>query len=252
MINVVIVEKKATDSHLLKKLLGEVCPSVEIHGIACDISSGYALILKIEPDLVFLDIELSGGNGFDLLEQLTPLAFEVIFITASNEYALKAFKYNAVDYLLKPVIQTELVHAVQRAEARIRNRSSGLSGNEFSTGSKALGTASKIGLPIQDGFVFLDPKEITRCEASGAYSTIYYGQGKKLLLSKNLKELEVLLHHRIFCRVHHSCIINLDKVNKYFRGKGGEIEMEDGSVVAVSARKKKNFLDKYSLYTQHG
>jgi two-component system LytT family response regulator len=252
MINAVIVENKATGSPLLKKLLSECCPSVEIHGIACDISTGYALILEIEPDLVFLDTELSDGNGFDLLERLSPLAFEVIFITASNEYALKAFKYNAVDYLLKPVIEAELIHAVQRAAARTHTRSSGFPGNESPTVDKATGAASKICLPIQDGFVFLDPKEITWCEANGAYSTIYYGQGKKLLLSKSLKELEALLNHRMFCRVHHSCIINLDKVNKYFRGKGGEIEMEDGSVVPVSVRKKKSFLDNYSLHTQYG
>jgi two-component system LytT family response regulator len=105
----------------------------------------------------------------------------------------------------------------------------------------------KIGFPVREGLVFLSAHEITWCQASGAYSVIYYGAGKKLLLSKNLAELESLLNTNIFFRVHHSAIINLYKVARYFRGKGGEVEMEDGSLVAVSAQKKKLLLERYTL-----
>jgi two-component system LytT family response regulator len=107
--------------------------------------------------------------------------------------------------------------------------------------------ARKIGFPVREGFVFLSPHDITWCQASGAYSVIYYGTGKKLLLSKNLTELESVLHASTFFRVHHSAIINLNKVTRYFRGKGGEVEMEDGSVVSVSAQKKKLLLERYTL-----
>lgn len=105
----------------------------------------------------------------------------------------------------------------------------------------------KIGLPVREGYVFLYPHEIIWCQANGAYSTIYYGAGKKLLLSKNLTELEPILHNSVFFRVHHSAIINLNKVIRYFRGKGGEVEMEDGSIVSVSAQKKKLLLERYTL-----
>jgi two-component system, LytTR family, response regulator len=122
-----------------------------------------------------------------------------------------------------------------------------LSRPHFLEEAPAAAPARKIGLPVREGFVFLYPHEITWCQANGAYSTIYYGAGKKLLLSKNLTELEPLLHASMFFRVHHSAIINLGKVTRYFRGKGGEVEMEDGSIVSVSAQKKKLLLERYTL-----
>jgi two-component system, LytTR family, response regulator len=105
----------------------------------------------------------------------------------------------------------------------------------------------KIGMPVRDGFVFLAAHDIIRCEAQGAYSMVYYGAGKKLMLSKNLSEMEVLLQHHIFFRTHQSAIINVEKIHRYFRGKGGEVEMEDGSLVPVSAQRKRSFLEKLAI-----
>ncbi len=249
MIKAVIVEDELKNISVLKKLLAELCPTVDITGVAENAEIAYTKIQELRPDLIFLDIEMPYGNGFDLLERFNPISFEVIFITAYSQYALKAFKYNSIDYLLKPIDENELVQAVARAEKRIESSSINANLQEFIRGIK-LYTPVKIGLPTQEGFVFINPESIIRCEADGAYSNIHYGDGKKLMVSKNLRELESLLSDAIFCRVHHSYIVNLNRVKKYLRGKGGEIEMEDGSLIPVSVRKKSDFLNHYNLINQ--
>jgi two-component system LytT family response regulator len=187
------------------------------------------------------------GTGFDLLEKIKPITFEVIFITAYNQYAIKAFKYNTIDYLLKPIDEDELISAVARAQDRIFNKTKNNDLLSFLANHKYKESTTKIGLPTQEGFVFINTESIIRCEADGAYSYVYCDQGKNLVVSKNLKELEAILDENLFCRVHHSHIINIDCVKKYTRGKGGEIEMEDGSIIQVSARKRSYFLEKYKL-----
>lgn len=246
MTKAIIVEDEQKNISVLKKLISDLCPNIEICGTALDAESGYKLIQELKPALVFLDIEMPYGSGFDLLERLKTISFEVIFVTAYNQYALKAFKYNSVDYLLKPIDEQDLVNAVKRAEDRIRNKVSNEHLQQF---LKSFKTASlqKVGLPTHEGYVFIDPSGIIRCEADGAYTNIFYGINNKLMVSKNLKEMEPLLDANIFCRVHHSHIVNLNFVKKYFRGKGGEVEMEDGSIIQVSARKKSDFLEKYNL-----
>lgn len=246
MIKALIVEDEQKNVSVLKKLLNTLCPDIEVCGTAEDAQSGQKLIEELKPELVFLDIEMPYGSGFDMLERLRTISFEVIFVTAYNQYALKAFKYNSVDYLLKPIDEQDLVNAVKRAEDRIRNKVSNDNLQQFLKRFRAT-SLQKVGLPTHEGYVFIDPSEIVRCEADGAYTNIHYGQNNKLMVSKNLKEMEPLLDENIFCRVHHSHIVNLNFVKKYYRGKGGEVEMEDGSIIQVSARKKSDFLEKYNL-----
>jgi two-component system LytT family response regulator len=247
MISVVIVEDEQKNVNILSRLLEEHCPSLEIKGAAGDVIKGYELIKKEKPDLIFLDIEMPYGNGFDLLDQLKPLTFEVIFITAFNHYAIQAFKYNSIDYLLKPIDEIDLKRAIERAEERIRNKSLNENLLNFLKELKQQSAPNKIGLPTQDGYLFIYPEKIIRCEADGAYTFIYHSENEKLIVSKSLKEFESMLDPAIFCRVHHSHIININFVKKYQRGKGGYLELEDGSHIEVSARKKNDFLDKYKI-----
>ncbi|MES2730589.1 MAG: LytTR family DNA-binding domain-containing protein [Bacteroidota bacterium] len=252
MIRAVIVEDEPKNAIVLTQLLTDHCPEVVVQGVEGDCLKAYTLINEIRPELIFLDIEIQRGTGFDLLDQLQPIGFEVIFITAFHHYAIQAFKYNSIDYLLKPIDEDELVQAVERAQNRIRNR---VVNENLLAFLKTLASPSplsparpaKVGFPTLEGYVFLFPHQIIRCEASGAYTFIYCTGNEKLVISKSLKEIESLLDQNVFCRVHHSQLINLSFVKKYHRGKGGYLELEDGTYVEVSARKKNDFLERCKL-----
>jgi two-component system LytT family response regulator len=195
---------------------------------------------------VFLDIEMPFGNAFDLLDKLTPVNFQVIFVTAFDNYALKAFRYYALDYLLKPVDIEELKTAVKKAGERVREKNMSQKLDVFlQTLKPAKSNLQKIGLPTNDGLIFTNIEDIVRCEASGSYTIIYLQDKQKFVVSKSLKEYEDLLPEDIFCRVHHSHIVNLTYVKKYFKGRGGYIEMSDGSSIEVATRKRDEFLAKF-------
>ena len=197
--------------------------------------------------MVFLDIEMPYGNGFDLLDKLSPITFEVIFITAFNNYAVKAFKYAAVDYILKPVNINELKDAVQKVARRqqekiVNSRITSLLNNLKPENSNA----QKIGLSTNEEFYFEEIKNIMYLEASGSYAVVFTKDGNKKTVSKNLKEFEDILPDNVFCRVHHSYIINTNFIKKYYKGRGGYVEMEDGANIAISVRKKEYFLEKFT------
>jgi two-component system LytT family response regulator len=247
MITAIHVEDEPRNLELLESLLKIHCSDlVNLVGNARNNQDAAELIRSVKPQLVYLDIELNRGNAFELLEELNEtddLNFQVIFITAFNEYAVKAFRYNAIDYLLKPISIDELKEATMRAF----NKVSQLSGNDDVLMAlnqlKTNLNITKIGVPVADGVLFIKTDEIVRMEASGSYAVIYLADGKKITSTKNLKDFETVLPEGIFFRVHHSWIINLKFLRKYYRGKSSYMEMEDGSTVAVSIRKKGKFLD---------
>lgn len=242
----VIVDDEPGNIVTLTELLKTYCPEVIVDGTAPDIVKGYDLVKKVNPDVVFLDIEMPYGNAFDLLNRLAPVNFEVIFITAFNDYAVKAFKYAALDYILKPVNLVELKAAVDKASRRleeknINNRIASLLAN-----LKPENQANqKIGLPTNDGFYFEDVNNIMHLEAAGSYTYIFTKGKKKELVSKSLKEFEDVLPESNFCRVHHSYIININFVKKYYKGRGGYVEMDDGTTVEIAVRKKDDFFTKF-------
>jgi two-component system LytT family response regulator len=186
------------------------------------------------------------GNGFDLLNALMPIDFEVIFVTAFDKYMLQALKYSALDYLLKPVNIEELKAAVQNAEQRIKknsiNQQLSILLENFKKQDSAL---KKIAVPTANGFDFILIEDIVRCEAQGAYTRIYLRDSKKLLVSKPLKDYENLLPGNIFLRVHNSHLVNLNFIKKYNRGRGGYIEMDDGTTLEVATRRKDEFLNRF-------
>lgn len=238
----IIIDDEKKGREILKSLIETYCKEVEIIAQASNADEGFELIQKHEPDVVFLDVEMPSGDGFSLLERFNEITFQIIFTAAFDEYAIKAIKFHALDYLLKPIDIDELRVAVENVkkalqeDRKVDNRyGEMLQSRKENTG--------KLALPIKDGIVYLSISEIVRVESDGAYSIFYTDCGKKHLSSKNLGEYEEILPAYGFFRVHRSHIINVKKVKKFIRSDGKFIEMEDGSRVEIARRKKDEFLE---------
>ena len=246
MINALIVDDEPKNIRILQGLLDKSCPDVTIVGEAISAETAIPLIRDKNPDLVFLDIEMPYGNAFDLLDKIMPVNFEIIFITAFDDYTLKAFKYSALDYLLKPVSIDELKIAVFKAKERIRfkNINAQLQNLVFNI-NKTNASLQKIALPCNDGLVFVLLSEIIRFEAKGGYTHVYVSNNQKYISSRIIKDYEELLPEDIFFRIHNSHIINLNFVKKYHKGRGGMIEMADNAMIEVAIRRKDEFLARF-------
>lgn len=242
MINAVIIEDKAVNAKTLQAMVRNYCPSVNIVGMAGNVDNAFVLLCQHVPGLAFLDIEMPGGSGFDLLRKFETVPFEVIFTTAYNQYAIEAFEENALDYLLKPINISNLQRAVAKAEKQIALKKSNEQVTQYLKSFQKL-APGKISLPTIDGYLFIAPQEIIRCEASGSYSNFYMSSGKKIVVSMLLKKCEDLLPSELFLRIHNSHIVNIQFVQQYIRGRGGYLVMQDGSRVDVAASRKQDFLD---------
>jgi two-component system LytT family response regulator len=243
MIRAVHIEDEPRNIELLASLIQTHCGSqVTLTGNAKNIPDAIDLIKNKNPQLVYLDIELNKGNAFELLEELKGFNFQVIFITAFNDYAVKAFRHNAVDYLLKPISINELKEATAKAVEKINNSSINTNILDTLKELKLNIGNQKIGVPVNDGVVFINAEDIIRCEANGSYSIFYLSGKKTITTTKSLKEIEGILLFSNFVRVHNSWIINTNYIKKYYRGKNSYAEMEDGSIVTISLRKKGDFL----------
>jgi two-component system LytT family response regulator len=232
-------EKKGRDT--LNLLIEKYCQDVKVVALAQSADEGYSLVKQHQPDVVFLDIEMPNGNGFSFLEKFDTINFKVIFTTAYDNYAIKAIKYHALDYILKPIDIDELKNAVESAKKFIDKPAEGQI-REFLV-SRKLESDNKLGLPVKDGIAYVNVADIIRIESDGSYSTIYLTAAQKYVVSKNLKEYEDILPVSLFFRVHKSHIINIKRVKKYIRTDGAYVEMDDGSVVEISRRKKDDFLE---------
>jgi two-component system LytT family response regulator len=239
----IIVDDEPNAVDFISSIIGEYCPDLEVVGKASNVSEGIQKIQETKPDLVFLDVEMPNGTGFDLLAHFPEKDFDVVFITAFNHYAIKAIKFSAVDYILKPINITEFIEAVKSV---IHKRSTSyMQSNE---GFKALmenlksAYPSRLAIPTADGMEYLNPKDIIRIEADRSYSWFYLAGNRKILVSRHLKEFQDLLGDRYFFRPHNSFLINLKYVRKYVRKEGGYIEMQDGAQIPVSRNRKDLFL----------
>ncbi|MEE4256536.1 MAG: LytTR family DNA-binding domain-containing protein [Bacteroidales bacterium] len=243
ILKTVIVDDEQDAVNFIESIAKEYCPNIEIVGKAYSAIEGVEVISKVKPDLVFLDVEMPHGSGFDLLAGFPEKEFDVIFITAFNHYAIRAIKFSAVDYILKPININEFIDAVKRVEES-RKEKKGTSTN-FQTLFENLQTAipSRLAIPTSNGMEYLNTREIIRVEADRSYSWFYMENGDKFLVSRNLKEYQELLSDRNFFRTHNSHLINLEHVKKYIRHEGGYIEMTDGSNVPISRGKKDLFLE---------
>ena len=239
MIRSVIIDDEEKGRNTLRNFLTKYCNNISVVAEGDCVKSGLEKISSYNPDLVFLDIQMPDGTGFNLLEQIKEINFKVIFVTAYDQYALKAFKFSAIDYLLKPIDPEKLIEAVNRLSdfediKSINNKLEVLVGNK--------NRFEKIALPTVNGVHLVKIKDIIRCESDSNYTTIFLASGKKILVTKTLKEYDEMLTPMHFYRVHQSHLINLAFVEKYHKGEGGFVIMEDGSEIEVARRRKEGFL----------
>lgn len=234
-------EKKSRDA--LVHLLAQNCPEVEIAGFAENVKDAAEALPKVQPDLIFLDVMLPDGSGFDVLEKLHGLQAGLIFTTASEKFAIKAIKYSALDYLLKPIEAAELKAAVQKVVERKNALTTDKNlASLLENIKKSEEQYSKITLPTGNAYEVVAVKDIVRCEANDNYTNIYLAGGKKFLVSGTLKHYEELLPEKDFVRVHHSHLINMNHMLRFLKEDGGYAVMSDGSKVEISRRKKEDFM----------
>jgi two-component system LytT family response regulator len=248
MIKAVVVDDEDKSRDTLLALLDKYCPQVRVVATAVNVAEGINAISNHQPDLVFLDVEMPDGTGFDLLEQLSPVAFEIIFTTAFNQYAIRAIRSSALDFLLKPVVSEDLITAVSRFELKKQSHNSNDQIKVLLSNIKELkGALHKIAIPASDGLVLLDINDIVRLEADGSYTRFITMHGNHLI-SRTMKEYDDMLSGNNFLRVHHGHLINIHHVKKYVRGEGGYLVMVDGTSVPVSVRKKAEVVEKLSMF----
>lgn len=247
MISVVIVDDVKKSRETLEQMLLNYCPHTEVVGKAGSAKDAYKLITETKPQLVLLDIEMPNGTGFDLLEMFDQIFFEVIFTTAFDQYALKAIKFCALDYLLKPIDIKELIQSIHKAGERLGNQNDKGNFSHLLTNLKHKNSpTNKLALPTHEGLVFIVVQNIIRCVAEGNYTSIFFKDGKRIMTTRKIKDFEELLADHQFFRVHRSHLVNLNYIEKYFKGDGGYVVMVDGSSIDVARRKKEDFLERLS------
>lgn len=243
MITAIIIDDELKGRDALRKKLQGYCPQVQLVGEAANGEEGLKLIQKFNPEIVFLDIEMPRMNGFEMLHNLPFKNFHLIFTTAYDQYAIKAFKYAAFDYLLKPIDIEELQSAIKKVELQpvhlnhTQERLETLQQN-FTENFHL----HKIAIPTMEGLLFFNLSDIIYLQAESNYSTIYFKEHPKLLTTKTLRDFEEILPPNIFYRSHHSYIINLNYIKRYIKGDGGQIEMVNGHVVDLARSRKEEFM----------
>lgn len=239
IIRAVLIDDEPDAIQALRTLLEKYCEGVEVVGTAPSALKGLQVIQSVQPDLVFLDIEMPHGGGFDLLEGLGEHSMQVIFVTAYNRYAVKAIRASAMDYLLKPVDLDELMEAVNRARKLVHKIADP---GVLATNLKA-GKIEKLTIPTRDGYRYLAKDQIVRLEAEGSYTRIIVLNSAPLVVSRGLKEYATLLEADGFVRVHNSHLVNIHQVEAFSRSDGGFLLMADGSKVNIARSKKELVLE---------
>ena len=239
----VIVDDESKGRISLKKLCEKYVPNLKIEGLAESVALAKQVIDRTDPDLVFLDIRMPVEDGFELLKKYDDVPFDVIFTTAFDQYAIKAFRFSAIDYLLKPISIQELQAAVEKVRKKKEKISGNAKGNIAMLKENLMkGSFDKIALPTTEGFSFVKRDDIMRCEASGNYTIFYLKNKTKYIITKTLKYYEEMLTEFGFFRVHKSHLINLIYVQKFIRGKQGYVQMIDNRNIEVSTRKREELL----------
>ncbi|MDR6783372.1 two-component system LytT family response regulator [Pedobacter africanus] len=232
MLKAVILDDEVRGSSLLNRKLEAFGEDLQVEAVFNDPFKALSKIVELNPDVLFLDVEMPGLNGFQFLEKLGAFRFQVIFTTAYDTYTLDALRLSAVDYLVKPIDEDELHTAIFRLKKRVADEL-----KKVAVGGQGAGQA-RIALSTAEGVYFINKANIIRIEAMSNYSTFYLLEQKKIMVSKTLKEFEGMLPEENFLRVNRSVIVNLDYVEKYRKGDGGTLEMSDGAEIEVSPSRK--------------
>ncbi|WP_153800549.1 LytR/AlgR family response regulator transcription factor [Foetidibacter luteolus] len=249
MIRCVLLDDEKNALEMMEWLLKTYCPQVQIAAMCSSAEEGINAINEYKPDIVFLDIEMPKMNGFDMLEKFDTLFFDVVFCTAYDQFAIKAFKYAALNYLLKPVDPEDLIATVKRFEEKrtvpTRQQFELLLQNMQHTGKTV---PQRIALTSGDGLIFVPVADIIYCEAESNYTNVVLTGGKKILVSKVLKDIDEALSGPDFFRVHSSYLINLNRIKKFVRGDGGYLVMDDDTPINISRSRRQEFMDSFSKF----
>lgn len=244
MINAIIVDDEPYCCDALEILIQRHCPQVQVQEICHSGESALAAIREIKPQLVFLDIEMPLMNGFEMLQRLPSVDFELIFTTSYDQYAIKAIRFSALDYLLKPVDREELQAALQKVQQRLSNPVSQQLEILLQKLHHPAAPVKRVALPTMEGLQLISLDDIIRCESSSNYTVFFLENKQRLTVSRTLKEVEEMLADHAFIRVHHSYLVNLNAVSRYVKGEGGYLVMTDNSTVDVSRSRKEQLLGK--------
>lgn len=248
-ITAILIDDEKSSLESLRIELEEYCPEVEVIGVTQNPLEGVKMIRDKKPNMIFLDIEMPAMNGFELLQTLSPFSFHVVFVTAYDQFAIKAFDFNAVDYLLKPVRRSKLEAAVQRVSER---QTSNLNPSRLDALIQNLqiqikSGLDKIALPTHDGFTMADINDVSHIQAESNYSWVFLISNKKHLVTRTLKDLDEMLQFPQYFRAHKSYLVNLNHVDRYIRGQGGFLIMMDRTQIPVARTQKAELLRKLKL-----
>lgn len=245
-LNAIIIDDEPNCSDVLKWQVESYCTEVNILREVNQAEEAVNVISELKPDVVFLDIEMPRLSGFELLNLIKPIDFHLIFTTAYNSFALKAFKENAIDYLLKPIEKNDLINAVEKIK-RLNKNAEHANYSELINGiSKQLLLQKRIALPTNDGVRFIEVDQIIRVEGDNNYSFVFLENGDKICISKTLKQIEDKLQGFTFYRVHQSHLINMNHIEKMVKDDGGYLVMSDKSTITIARNKKSTFLNFFS------
>jgi two-component system, LytTR family, response regulator len=231
----IIIDDELESRQANRLTISRYCPDIALLGEADSVVSGLDLIARLHPELVFLDVQMQDGTGFDLLEKIEQINFQVIFVTSFDHFALKAFRFSALDYLLKPIEPELLIKAVHKAK---QVNLQGFVKQQVDIAINSNKVASRIALPTFEGLEMINLDEIVYCESDSNYTTFYLLGGAKYVASRTMKEYEAIFPDDRFLRIHKSYIINLNHVSRYIKGEGGQVVMSSGSMLPVSRLRK--------------
>jgi two-component system, LytTR family, response regulator len=252
MIQAILIDDEPNNTAYVRALLHEHFPQVSIELSCNDSTQAMAAIAELRPQLVFLDIEMPTLNGFELLQKLEPLSFEVIFVTAYDFYALQAFDVNAIGYLTKPVQVEKFIRVTNAAIRKIEGDQINKSLFSLLQANMSAEHRDKIALPTQKGLQFVNPGDILYCHSSGNYTKFLTKDGKSILVSRQLGEFERLLSSDDFHRIHDQYIVRLQYIREYVRGRGGELIMDNNDSLPVSVKRKDAFLSRFEKWLRKG
>jgi len=248
MIHAVIIDDEQNCIEMLEWLLKNYCPDVVIDEMCDTGEKGFEAIHRHKPDVVVLDIEMPRMNGFELLEKFDRLFFDVVFTTAYDKFAVKAFRYSALNYLLKPIDPEDLRQTIVRLEEKKVAPSKDQLELLLENIKTLKPTAQRVALSTNDGMIFIETKDITYCRAESNYTTVMLANGKKVMVAKTLKDIDETLSGNDFHRVHNSFLININHITKFVRGAGGYIVMNDGTQITISRSRREEFFDLFSKF----
>lgn len=251
MIKAIIIDDEKHCIDRLENLLKDFCQEVKILEKCFDVDTAYEKIKTLKPDVIFLDVQIHDATGFDLLRKFDKIDFEIIFMTAFEHYAVQAFRFSALDYLLKPIDSDDLISAVEKLKTKIQGQNSStdnfelLLQNFYNLRQKN----KKITVPTIYGFEMISTQDILYCKSDVNYTTLFLKDQKSFTVARTLKEFESVLAQYDFFRINNSYVVNLDYIRSYNKGKGGFVKLENGVEIEVSSRRKDDFLIRLNKLT---